>query len=110
DRFDPDRRELRYPCRAGHGYPHVVRNGVYRLGALVAVLTVGLTVAAVPAVPVYAVPGNVECGQAFTETLTSVPWPLKRLQPQRAWPMSRGQGVIVAVIDSGISGEHPKLV
>lgn len=112
DRFDPDRRELRYPCRAGHGYPHVVRNGVYRLGALAAVLTVGLTVAvgpALPATPVYAAPDGIECGPVFTDTLTYLPWPLKWLQPQRAWPISRGQGVTVAVIDSGISEQHPKL-
>lgn len=35
--------------------------------------------------------------------LSDTPWTLKRIQPQRAWPLSRGQGVKVAVIDSGVS-------
>jgi membrane-anchored mycosin MYCP len=107
-RFDPDRRELRYPGGAGHGYPHVVRNGVYRRGAFVAVAVAAVGLVAAPA-PVAAAPGNIECGQVFTDTLRTTPWPLKWLQPQRAWPMSRGRDVIVAVIDSGISGVHPKL-
>jgi type VII secretion-associated serine protease mycosin len=35
--------------------------------------------------------------------LTDVPWPLARLNPSAVWPLSRGGGVTVAVIDSGVS-------
>lgn len=62
-----------------------------------------------PVAPAAAAPAGIECGDKRTETLDHVPWPLHRLQPELAWPMSTGSGVVVAVIDSGISGTHPKL-
>ena len=34
---------------------------------------------------------------------------LRRLDPASAWPLSRGAGVTVAVIDSGVSAIHPLL-
>ncbi len=47
------------------------------------------------------------CGPRFSDQLTAEPWPLQRLRPDLAWPLSRGQGVVVAVIDSGVSTLHP---
>ncbi len=44
-----------------------------------------------------------------TTTITETPWPLKRLGPQRVWPLTKGAGVTVAVIDSGVSAVHPTL-
>lgn len=32
-----------------------------------------------------------------------VPWPVARMAPQSVWPLSRGAGVTVAVIDTGVS-------
>jgi type VII secretion-associated serine protease mycosin len=49
------------------------------------------------------------CGPSSTEHLTQTPWPLQRLQPNLAWPISRGAGVTVAVIDSGVSIDAPAL-
>jgi type VII secretion-associated serine protease mycosin len=52
------------------------------------------------------------CGPSYSATdhpLTHVPWPLRRLRPDLAWPLSRGQGVTVAVIDSGVSAAPPVL-
>jgi len=49
------------------------------------------------------------CGPTFRDQLQDTPWPLKRLQPEMAWPLGRGQGVLVAVIDSGVSTTHRKL-
>lgn len=40
---------------------------------------------------------------------TEVPWSLQRLQPERAWPITRGEGVTVAVVDSGIDVSNPHL-
>jgi subtilisin family serine protease len=57
-----------------------------------------------------AAPSTDECGPSITNTLTTTPWPLRRLNPPAAWPLSRGDGVIVAVIDSGVSATHPRLV
>ena len=49
------------------------------------------------------------CGPVVTEPLAEPPWPLARLRPDLAWPLSRGAGVTVAVIDSGVSGDHASL-
>ncbi|MBM0274647.1 type VII secretion-associated serine protease mycosin [Micromonospora tarensis] len=49
------------------------------------------------------------CGPTGTESLTETPWALRRLEPSSAWPLSRGAGVTVAVIDSGVSATHPLL-
>src|SRR5262249_58700323 len=38
-----------------------------------------------------------------------VPWPVARMAPQLAWPLSRGAGVTVAVVDSGVSRDAPAL-
>ncbi len=69
------------------------------------------TIAAIscPPVPLAAAPGTTECGAARNDILDHKPWPLHRLQPEQAWPMSTGRGVKVAVIDSGVSSVHPKL-
>ncbi len=81
---------------------------MYRRAAAVAVTVIlaGLVVGPAPA---GAAPAGVECGQPRSDVLDHKPWPLHWLQPELAWPLSRGQGVRVAVIDSGISGTHPKL-
>lgn len=38
-----------------------------------------------------------------------VPWGQQRLNPDAAWPQTRGHGVKVAVVDSGVSATHPQL-
>ncbi|RKS72669.1 type VII secretion-associated serine protease mycosin [Motilibacter peucedani] len=37
------------------------------------------------------------------------PWQQSRLQPGRVWPLTRGAGVTVAVIDSGVDATSPHL-
>ncbi|WP_181774786.1 type VII secretion-associated serine protease mycosin [Amycolatopsis pittospori] len=37
------------------------------------------------------------------------PWAQQLLAPQRVWPYSRGAGVLVAVVDSGVDADHPQL-
>jgi type VII secretion-associated serine protease mycosin len=49
------------------------------------------------------------CGPRITNSLPDQPWPLRRLRPDLVWPLTRGQGVVVAVIDSGVSPNHPAL-
>lgn len=74
---------------------------------MVAIAAVGLAVpGAVPTAP----PARAACGPTFNDPLPDTPWPLRRLRPDLVWPITRGAGVVVAVIDSGVSGAHPSLV
>ncbi|MDQ7909380.1 type VII secretion-associated serine protease mycosin [Phytohabitans sp. ZYX-F-186] len=71
-------------------------------------------VAAVALVAVAAVPtppstADGACLPAPTSTETGVPWGQQRLGVERAWPLSRGQGVTVAVVDTGVDGGTPQL-
>jgi type VII secretion-associated serine protease mycosin len=66
----------------------------------------------VPVTPAVAAPARhlaKTCGPVITEPLAEPPWPLLRLRPDLAWPLSEGAGVRVAVIDSGVSPNHPSL-
>ncbi|SDY55286.1 type VII secretion-associated serine protease mycosin [Asanoa ishikariensis] len=49
--------------------------------------------------------GPPDKGSPMTET----PWPLQRMRPDLAWPISEGAGITVAVIDSGVSPNPPAL-
>jgi type VII secretion-associated serine protease mycosin len=49
------------------------------------------------------------CGPVVTQPLVEPPWGLTRLRPDLAWPLTRGAGVRVAVIDSGVSDDHASL-
>lgn len=57
-------------------------------------------------------PGNAAPGDNCTQPGTAyapVPWSQKLLDPARAWRLSNGTGVKVAVIDSGVDASHPQL-
>ncbi|PSK65189.1 Thermophilic serine proteinase [Micromonospora sp. MH33] len=60
---------------------------------------------AVPA-PAVAAP---KCGPPGGPAPAAAPWALNRLDPAAAWRVTKGQGVTVAVIDSGVSPTHPLL-
>jgi type VII secretion-associated serine protease mycosin len=63
---------------------------------------VGLIV--VPAAPAAAA-DCVDPGTAYPP----VPWPQRMYDFERVWPLTRGAGVRVAVIDSGVDAGHPQL-
>lgn len=62
-----------------------------------------------PAMPAALSGAAAACGPVVTQGLAEAPWPLARLRPDLAWPLSTGSGVRVAVIDSGVSSDHPSL-
>ncbi|MEH1166335.1 type VII secretion-associated serine protease mycosin [Micromonospora sp. CPCC 205539] len=49
------------------------------------------------------------CGPTGGSAPVETPWALRRLEPSAAWPLTRGTGITVAVIDSGVSAIHPLL-
>lgn len=92
------------PRRGTPSPPGPRRGGLRRVlsGAAVA-----LSVAALVAIPAPAQAKGCDA-EARDSPMPQTPWPLQRLQPERMWPLTRGEGMKVAVIDSGV-GEHPIL-
>jgi type VII secretion-associated serine protease mycosin len=76
-----------------------------------AVLVAALGAVAAPARPAFAIPPtSPDCKPVQNHRLiTETPWPVRRYQPDRIWPLSTGAGVTVAVIDSGVDATHPQL-
>lgn len=50
-----------------------------------------------------------KCGPPGNPAPTQPDWALRRLAPEGAWRITRGGGITVAVIDSGVSPSHPLL-
>ncbi|WP_353890637.1 type VII secretion-associated serine protease mycosin [Micromonospora sp. WMMA1363] len=48
------------------------------------------------------------CVPASDARVPDVPWAQRRLSPERVWPLTRGAGQVVAVIDSGVA-QAPQL-
>ncbi|MFI9330711.1 type VII secretion-associated serine protease mycosin [Kitasatospora sp. NPDC052868] len=48
---------------------------------------------------------------AAADQIRSSQWPLKILEAEtKVWPVSQGDGVVVAVLDSGVNSEHQDLI
>ncbi|MGW0520564.1 type VII secretion-associated serine protease mycosin [Crossiella sp. NPDC003009] len=65
-------------------------------------LTGGLAHAAPP-------PGTCHNPAPARAEIPELPWAQQVLTPERAWPVSDGAGVTVAVVDSGVDADHPQL-
>ncbi|SIQ79107.1 S8 family serine peptidase [Micromonospora avicenniae] len=84
-----------------------------RARAVVAALLLTGVVGAVPVVPAQAraaaadppaLPQVTEgCVGESPAVVDSPPWALRRMLPSAVWPLTRGEGVVVAVVDTGVS-------
>lgn len=72
-------------------------------GTCLAALVVGVSAA-----PAAAVPASAD--QPQTQSVYDAQWPLRGANVQRVWTTTKGQGIRVAVIDSGVDASHPDLV
>ncbi|MFJ6198344.1 S8 family serine peptidase [Micromonospora sp. NPDC092111] len=66
---------------------------------------VAATVLVGPATPASAAP---DCAPAGGQ-VTAPSWAQQVLAPEQVWPFSQGSGVTVAVLGSGVDGDHPQL-
>ena len=94
------------PRRSHRGAPATVppapRNP--RSGAAAAV-TLAVLAVVVPGGPAVAA----DCVAPSTQTSVPAPWPQLALAPDRIWPLTRGQGITVAVLDSGVDARSGQL-
>src|SRR5687767_5955619 len=84
------------------------RSSITRGAAVTLLAVCGLTVLPVVAPGTAPVARAETCAQPRT-AYRPVPWPQRRLAPERAWPLTRGAGVTVAVLDSGVDATRPAL-
>jgi membrane-anchored mycosin MYCP len=86
----------------------VIRTAVIRT-AVIRTAVITLSLALSPVAPagasVLGTPTN-PCLATSQVHTGGTPWALRRLAPQRTWPLSRGQGVLVAVIGTGIDASN----
>jgi len=82
----------------------VRRRGV---ACVAAALAIGATLW--PPAPAIAAPAKAECLPAAERIDDRVPWAQQRLALDRAWELSRGGGVTVAVVDTGVDARTPQL-
>jgi hypothetical protein len=68
----------------------------------------GQVAATTTAGPIGGEPAASGCAAAPTSSRSSN-WAALRMAPEQAWALTRGQGVIVAVIDSGVDASLPEL-
>jgi membrane-anchored mycosin MYCP len=53
--------------------------------------------------------GPERCTPPSGQVQKAIPWAQNRLTPKRVWPLTRGEEVVVAVIDTGVSASVPQL-
>jgi membrane-anchored mycosin MYCP len=76
-----------------------------RVRTLVVAATVAVTSPG-PALPARAAPA-MACSLPPTRLVTAQPWAQRRLAFEQVWPITRGAGIVVAVVDTGVDARQP---
>ncbi|MEU6407444.1 S8 family serine peptidase [Microbispora sp. NPDC046933] len=79
------------------------------LATVLALLLVAPLLVAPAAQPAQARTAPVRCAPRKGSMQVAEPWAQRRLDPKRVWPLTTGEGVTVAVIDSGVDLTHPQI-
>jgi type VII secretion-associated serine protease mycosin len=80
-----------------------------RVAGLLAGLCGIVTVASPPPAAEAQPPAGQRCDLPATASVPGRPWAQRRLDFERVWPLTRGAGVVVGVVDTGVQGSHPQL-
>ncbi|GLZ01996.1 type VII secretion-associated serine protease mycosin [Actinoplanes sp. NBRC 103695] len=85
------------------------RARVAAVAALISpVVLVAAPASAAPAVPPVPSPGG-GCLGPPQSVEAGTPWAQSRLGVERAWPLTRGAGVTVGIVDTGVAADSPQL-
>lgn len=86
-------------------------SGLRRLVALGAVMLLPMSGQAALADPgsIEPLPANGSCLPPPRASEPAVPWGQQQLAPQSVWPITRGSGVLVGVVDTGVDAHNPQL-
>lgn len=68
------------------------------------------TALALVALPRPAAAQEAECVEPSRSAIAAVPWPQESLAYDRAWDLTRGADVLVAVVDTGVDARVPQLL
>ncbi|MFD0078389.1 type VII secretion-associated serine protease mycosin [Streptomyces sp. NPDC127166] len=78
-------------------------------GTLTALLAAPAAAAAPPRHDGLALDGSGECTFPMKKQIEGIPWPLQRVLLDELWQDTKGKGVRVAVIDTGVDDVNPQL-
>jgi type VII secretion-associated serine protease mycosin len=75
----------------------------------IAAALAGAALAGVPLLPAAPASAAGKCAAPAKRVVRDVPWAQRALAPERAWTLTQGGGLIVGVVDTGVSAAAPAL-
>jgi len=99
-------------CRGGGHTRRLAAGTAVAIGVLLGHLPPAAAQPAEPPAPPVSNPESAvsdRCAPDATTVVRDIPWAQQRLLPHRVWPLTRGNGQLVAVIDTGVDAAVPQL-